>query len=108
MRVSPQESEAHLERMAQMCSEAGVKMALLFPAHRIWMPEYEFPMLRERYLEAVRRVAERHRLVLVDAQEKFMELGMEKLMIDACHMNELGHELIGQLLLPVVKELVEG
>ena len=121
-RVSLSDYEANLRQMVQLCRKAGAKPILMTPTPLRWSektrqlygkPPYKpdevegFNLLLPDYVEAVKRVAEEEEVALFDAFAAFQaaEGGPEQLLLgDGMHLNDAGHKLIADNLLPLVRK----
>lgn len=64
---------------------------------------FDTPVLA-RYNEAVRRLAKELAVPLVDVHEAFTAKNADKLLLDGMHPNDAGHQLIAELLVPILRQ----
>jgi len=64
---------------------------------------FDTPVL-SHYNDAVRRLAAELGVPLVEVHKTFSAKDPDALLLDGMHPNEKGHELITELLLPVIRE----
>jgi lysophospholipase L1-like esterase len=119
-RVSLTEYEENLRWMVTTLREQQVKPVLMTTNPTRWTPKlrelygrppyrpdeadgFDAPLLA-RYNEVVRRLATELAVPLVDVHQAFLSTGPDKLLLDGMHPNDPGHELITQLLVPILRE----
>ena len=74
------------------------------PPYRPEEPDgFDAPVLA-RYNEAVRKLAAELAVPLVDVHDAFTAKNADKLLLDGMHPNDAGHQLIAELLIPVLKD----
>jgi lysophospholipase L1-like esterase len=74
------------------------------PPYRPDEPDgFDAPVLA-RYNEAVRKLAAELAVPLVDVHEAFTAKNADKLLLDGLHPNDAGHQLIADLLLPILRD----
>jgi len=64
---------------------------------------FDAPVLAQ-YNEAVRRLAKELAVPLVEVHEAFAKRNPDKLLLDGMHPNDAGHQLVAELLVPVIRE----
>jgi len=64
---------------------------------------FDAPVLA-RYNEAVRRLAAELAVSLVDVHKAFTDRDADKLLLDGMHPNDAGHQLITELLVPILRD----
>ena len=74
------------------------------PPYRPEEPDgFDAPVLAS-YNEAVRKLATELAVPLVDVHDAFTAKNADKLLLDGMHPNDAGHQLIAELLVPVLRE----
>jgi lysophospholipase L1-like esterase len=74
------------------------------PPYRPEEPDgFDTPVL-SRYNEAVRKLATELTVPLVDVHKAFSAKNPDKLLLDGMHPNDAGHQLITDLLLPILRD----
>jgi lysophospholipase L1-like esterase len=68
---------------------------------------FEAPTL-VRYNEVIRKLAAELHIPLVDLHKEFQQREIDKLLLDGMHPSDAGHEVIAQLLVPVIRELAQS
>jgi len=72
---------------------------------------FESPLLAA-YNEAIRRVASEMNVPLVDVRASYPDfaskrnLAIDELLLDGLHPNDIGHELVAGLLVPVIRDVL--
>lgn len=66
---------------------------------------FDAPVL-SRYNEVVRRLASELAVPLVEVHKAFMEKNADELLLDGMHPNDEGHQIVAELLVPVIREQV--
>jgi len=64
---------------------------------------FDAPVLAQ-YNEAVRRLSKELAGPLVEVHEAFVRRNPDKLLLDGMHPNDAGHQLVAELLVPVIRE----
>jgi len=64
---------------------------------------FDSPVLAQ-YNEAVRRLSKELAGPLVEVHEAFVRRNPDKLLLDGMHPNDAGHQLVAELLVPVIRE----
>ncbi|MCU0872604.1 MAG: GDSL-type esterase/lipase family protein [Pirellulaceae bacterium] len=74
------------------------------PPYRSEEPDgFDAPVLAS-YNEAVRKLAAELTVPLVDVHAAFTAKNADKLLLDGMHRNDAGHQLIADLLVPILRE----
>jgi sialidase-1 len=119
-RVALTEYEQNLRWMVTTLRAQQVKPVLMTTNPLRWTPKlrelygrppyrpdevdgFDAPVLA-RYNEVVRRLAAELTVPLVDVHDAFLKNNPEKLLLDGMHPNDAGHELITQLLVPILRD----
>ncbi len=119
-RVSLTEYEQNLRWMITTLREQQVKPVLMTTNPTRWTSKlrdlygkppyrpdeadgFDAPVLA-RYNEAVRRLAAELAVPLVDVHEAFTAKNADKLLLDGMHPNDAGHQLIAELLVPILRQ----
>jgi len=119
-RVSLGTYEANLRTIILAVRRGGAKAVLMTPNPARWTPalktRYGKPPYRAEdpegldqpiltsYCVAVRKLAAELSVPLVDVHEAFLSRGPDRLLLDGMHPNDLGHQLIAELLAPVIHD----
>ena len=123
-RVSLQEFEENLRKIIAQARKAGSHPILMTANPLRWTPKlkelygkppydvsrsdgFEAPTL-VRYNEITRKLAAELRVPLVDIHKEFQRSDIDKLLLDGMHPSDAGHEVIAQLLVPVIRELAQS
>lgn len=123
-RVPLKEFEENLRAIVARTRAAGAKAILMTANPLRWTPQlkelygqppydvsrsdgFEAPKL-VRYNETIRKLAAELHVPLVDIHKEFQQRGSDKLLLDGMHPNDAGHEVIAQLLVPVIRELARS
>jgi lysophospholipase L1-like esterase len=107
-RVPPEKFRANLEAMVRVLRAHGIRPVLITPplsaASRRGYPVHGV------YLDTVHEVAQAERVPLVQAAEHLAgwEARGEAVFVDWVHPNELGHEIVAALLMPVLEEALRA
>ncbi len=127
-RISLTEFEDNLRTMIQQCHAQQATVILMTTNPLRWTPAlrdlygkppyrpeaedgFESPTLA-RYNDAVRRLAGALRVPLVDVRAAYPEFAkahhttVDGLLLDGMHPNDLGHQLVAELLLPLIRSLL--
>lgn len=119
-RVSLADYEANLRYIIDEVRKAGGKPILMTSNPVRWTsklielygkPPYDpnspdgldKPLL-SRYREAMKAIAKELKVPLVDANEAYLSHDPDKLLLDGMHPNDAGHEIVAELLVPVIRE----
>jgi lysophospholipase L1-like esterase len=121
-RVNVQTYQKNLVFIMDAVRRGGSAVILMTPNPMSWTPKLRelygkppYDVTREdgmnavlpEYLQAVRDLARRENVPLVDVQQAFRDdpQGVAALLLDGMHPNDAGHEKITQLLIPVLQRL---
>ncbi|MFO7974282.1 MAG: GDSL-type esterase/lipase family protein [Candidatus Hydrogenedentota bacterium] len=124
-RVPIEEYEANLRHFIEKLRTIGSKTVLFTPNPLAWTPELKemygkppydpetnagFNFMLERYTDTMRRVAAAENMPLVDMRKEFKEraerVGIERLLLDGMHPNDVAHRLIADRLLEYIVPLL--
>lgn len=104
-RVTAADFAANLQKMVERLKQQKITV-ILMTANPVVAPKYppERNANLKKYVEAMRDVARKEQVPLVDVYARFAELALEgvdlnKLYTDAMHPNPKGHALIAEMLL---------
>jgi lysophospholipase L1-like esterase len=75
------------------------------PYHPDEADGFDLPVL-SRYNEVVRRLAQELNVPLVDVHDAFLAGNPDQLLLDGMHPNDAGHQIIAELLQPVIRNLL--
>lgn len=119
-RVSLKRFEANLRHIVDSCRRIEATPVLMTATPLRWSdrtrqlygrPPYipdeieGFNTMLPPYIEATRRVAEEEQVFFVDNYAAFNKAGPEKLLLnDGMHLNDAGHRLVANSLLPLVRK----
>ncbi len=123
-RISPKEFEDNLRKIIARTRTAGADPILMTANPLCWTAKlkerygkppydvsrsdgFESPALVP-YNEIIRNLAAELRVPLVDIHKQFQQRDTDKLLLDGMHPSDAGHEVIAQLLVPVIRELAQS
>ena len=127
-RVAIKDYEANLRYMIGEAQKHGAKVILMTTNPLRWTsrlremygkppyrPEaedgFDAPFLAS-YNDAMRKLAEELKVPLVDVRAAYPDFAakhkvtIDKMLLDGMHPNDLGHQLVAELLLPVIRQVV--
>ncbi|MBN2055927.1 SGNH/GDSL hydrolase family protein [bacterium] len=97
-RVTPKEFRENIDSLLDEITARGATPVLLTAPVRL-------PRIGN-YNDILRDVAATRGLILVDTERSFNEIGNERLLVDDCHPNPLGHEYIAGRLFRAMSPLI--